>query len=91
MELKVGDVTLHENDLIIFTDTYLLPRLRRGVLVDVVVNGAAFICGWGWLTAHELAERKPVIVGYVERRWWGNKKIFGSRPLTPEMQECSNG
>ena len=76
MEIEIQSTMFHTGDLVMFEKRCSLQR--HPVEIKSIVKGMVLITDptSEWLTAAEFAEMKPRIVGRVEKRWWGKKRVL---------------
>lgn len=75
-EMQIESTLFHTGDLVIFQADSSFHR--HPVEIEAIHKGMVFIQDPfpTWLVPKEFAEKKPVIVGRVEKRWWGKKRIL---------------
>ena len=76
MEVEIQSTMFHTGDLVMFENRCSLQR--HPVEIMSIVKGMVLIIDpvREWLTAQEFAEMKPRIVGRIEKRWWGKKRVL---------------
>ena len=76
MEVEIQSTLFHTGDLVMFEKRCSMQR--HPVEIKSIVKGMVLIVDpvGEWLTAAEFAELKPRVVGHVEKRWWGKKRVL---------------
>lgn len=70
------EISYRKGDLIIFEQD--APCSRHPIEILKICAGMVVIEDGivEWLSPREFQDRRPAIVGHVEKRWWGKKRVL---------------